>query len=266
MNRLKGITILVTRAKEQACELTEPLEKLGAKILLQPALEIRPTQNFPALDSALSAIVTSDVDWALFSSANGVRATMARLCAQYFLEESDCDSFFRNRGIKTAVVGPGTGKALAEFGIEPTVIPERFDAEGLIEALDKVVDDYPSQYFLSFRANRGRDVLRRQLCARGARYQEVEAYRSVDVTTADPAVLRALNDGKIDATIVMSSASAKALVAIFGEAARKTRWFAISLLTAGALEECGIKAERVAKESTIASLVEAVVETFANAK
>lgn len=255
-------TVLVTRPADQASELQTPLETLGARVVLQPATRILPSSAPEALDDALVELEASQVDWLLFSSANGVRFTLDRLCELFKFEAEKCGSFLQRRGIKTGVVGSGTAKALTNYGVNPDVVPEQFDAEGLVAALDKVVTDYASQRFLSFRASRGRQVLAQALNARGARLQTVEAYQSVDVTEASPETLETFQKGEIDAAVVASSAAARALVAMLGDYARRTRWIAISALTASAMSQMNVPVEKVAKEATMASLVDAVREVL----
>ena len=51
---LVGVCVLVTRPAHQAAALTNPLMALGASVLLQPAVEIAPTEDWSAFDSALS--------------------------------------------------------------------------------------------------------------------------------------------------------------------------------------------------------------------
>ncbi|MBR0226188.1 MAG: uroporphyrinogen-III synthase [Thermoguttaceae bacterium] len=259
---LSNKTVLVTRPVDQALELQKPLEALGARVLIQPATQILPSSNPEGLDSALRDLEAGRGDWLLFSSANGVRFTLERLCQLFELEPEMCGAFLRRRKLRTGVVGSGTAKALNRFNVAPDVVPEKFDAEGLIAALDKVVMDYASQRFVSFRASRGRVVLDQALRSRGSQLRTVEAYQSVDVTEPYPATLRALQSGEIDAAVVTSSASAKALVAMFREDVRKTRWIALSALTAGAMEQMNVKVERVAKEATMTSLVDAVRDTL----
>jgi uroporphyrinogen III methyltransferase/synthase len=257
---LAGRTVLITRPRDQAIETCSRFETLGVRVLTQPAIEILPTESVETLDEALRSVAENQVDWVVFSSANGVRAVFDRLCVLYSLETLKCGEFWKRNGASICVVGEGTGKALAPYGLKPDVVPERFVAEGLVAALDEVVKDYPSQRFLSFRASRGRQVLAEAMKARGARWREVEAYRRVDVTKPDPAVLEALRAGEIDVSVVTSSASAKALVQMFGDDVHKTRWVAISPLTADAMKKLGVSVAKVATEATMESLVESVFE------
>ncbi len=259
----EGKTVLVTRPREQAVEMTTPLETLGCRVMIQPALEILPTTKPEELDDALRSIEKKQVDWTVFSSANGVRAAFGRLRALYSFKPAECGEFWRRSGASIAVVGDGTGRALAPYGLKPDVTPKRFDAEGLVEALDEVVKDYSSKRFLSFRASRGRKVLAEAMKERGAEWREVESYVSVDVTRPDPKVLDALQSGEIAAAVVTSSASASSLVQMFGDDVHNTLWVAISQLTADAMTRLGVSVAKVAKEATIESLVQAVFDTLA---
>ena len=258
-----GKTVLITRPREQAIEMTTPLETLGCNVMIQPALKILPSTKPEELDDALRSIEEKKVDWTVFSSANGVRAAFGRLRALYSFKPAECGEFWRKSGASIAVVGEGTAKALAPYGLKADVTPKRFDAEGLVEALDEVVKDYSSQRFLSFRANRGRQVLAEAMKERGAELREVEAYVSVEVMRPYPKVLEALQSGEIAAAVVTSSASASALVQMFGDDVHNTLWVAISQLTADAMSRLGVSVAKVAEEATLDSLVQAVFDTLA---
>lgn len=259
---LAGKTVLVTRPREQATELQLPLEILGIDFVYQPAIEILPSSQPDDFDDALRSIVEKRVDWAVFSSGNGVRATFGRLGMLYSLLSLECGDLWKRSGVKIAVVGEGTGKTLSLYGLKPDVVPKRFDAEGLVEALDEVVKDYPSQRFVSFRASRGRQVLADAAKERGAQWREVEAYRSVDVEKPSRAVVEQLQSGKFDAAVVTSSASAESLARMFGDDMHKTRWVAISPLTAKAMEDLGVPVAKIAEEATMDSLGHAVVDVI----
>ena len=74
---LFGQRIVVTRDRRQAAELAEPLEELGAEVLLLPVIEIRPPADPGPLDRAMACLDT--YDWLIFTSANGVAAFVDRL-------------------------------------------------------------------------------------------------------------------------------------------------------------------------------------------
>ena len=74
---LFGQRIVVTRDARQAAELAEPLEELGAEVLLLPVIEIRPPADPGPLDRAIARLDT--YDWLIFTSVNGVRSFVAHL-------------------------------------------------------------------------------------------------------------------------------------------------------------------------------------------
>ena len=87
-----------------------------------------------------------------------------------------------------AAIGPGTAAALAEHGIRADVVPERFVAESLVQALEQV----PVSRALIARAGQARDVLPDALRARGAEVDVVALYETV----AEPLSERALRGGQ----------------------------------------------------------------------
>src|SRR5581483_4415674 len=69
-------------------------------------------------------------------------------------------------GATVAAIGPGTARALTAHGIAADVIPERFVAEALVEALSSV--EVEGRRVLVARAAEARDVLPDTLKERGA--------------------------------------------------------------------------------------------------
>ena len=255
--RLAGKTVLVTRPRSQADELRALLEAHGARVVIQPVIEILPPKDLAELDAALDAVAAKEFDWAVFSSENGVRFTLTRLAAK----TSDPALFFERGGVKLAAVGSHTADVLSQYGLAVAVAPKRFDADGLVDALAERggAQSLAGASFLSFRASRGRKTLSERLTGYGARVREVVAYESVDVAAADPDVLDEMRRGKIDFATVASSASAKSFARLFGTALEKTRTVAISSLTAGALETQGARVAAIAQEATMQGLVNAVL-------
>jgi uroporphyrinogen III methyltransferase/synthase len=101
--------------------------------------------------------------------------------------------------------------------------------------------------------------LAEMLTAAGADVQQAVVYESRDVVSPAPEVVAALREGTIDWVTVTSSAIARSLVAMFGEDLTRTRLAAISPLTAGVLEEAGLRVAAVAEPYTTAGVVEAIL-------
>jgi len=243
---LFGQRILVTRPDEQVDGLRRPLEELGAEVLVQPAIEIGPPRDWGPLDDALRRI--ADFQWLVFSSVNGVRSFCDRLLSL------DMDTRALGHA-RLAVIGPGTADELRRYSLRPDLMPDEYRAEALAAELAAKAG---GQSLLLIRASRGREVLAETLRAAGSRVEQVVAYESRDVAQAAPEVAQALADGLIHWTTVTSSAIARSLVNLFGEALRNTQLASISPITSATLRELGYAPAVEASTYTMAGVVDAI--------
>ncbi len=76
---LFGKRVVVTRPREQAVELVEMLEALGALVIEAPAVRIVPPDDFGPMDEAIASV--GHYDWIVFTSVNGVDYFLQRLPA-----------------------------------------------------------------------------------------------------------------------------------------------------------------------------------------
>jgi uroporphyrinogen III methyltransferase / synthase len=157
---LTGRSVAVTRARAQSSDLARRLRELGATVVEAPAIRIAPLAG-PAPD-------LDGYDLVCLTSPNGVRLLFERLRA----DGRDARALARAR---VAAIGPGTARALSEHGVIADVVPERFVAEGLVEALAEI----PVSRALIARAAVARDVLPEALRARGAEVDVLELYETV---------------------------------------------------------------------------------------
>jgi uroporphyrinogen III methyltransferase/synthase len=135
--------------------------------------------------------------------------------------------------------------------------PEKdFRAESLAAALSPQIAG--KRVFLA-RASRGREVLAALLSDAGAIVEQAVVYESREVDVPDPEVAQTLASGRVDWTTVTSSAIARSLVAMFGNALQKTRLVAISPLTAEVLSNLGYPPAEIAKTYTSAGMVDAIL-------
>ena len=157
---LAGVSVAVTRARAQASGLATRLRALGADVIEAPAIRI------VALDGPAPPVETYDL--VCLTSPNGVRSLFARMIAA----GRDARAL---AGARVAAIGPGTAAALREHGVIADVVPDRFVAEGLVEALAGV----PVKRALVARAAEARDVLPGALRSRGAHVDVVALYETV---------------------------------------------------------------------------------------
>ena len=244
---LFGTRVLVTRAAHQAPAQAALLSELGAQVLLQPAIEISPPDDWQSVDRALARL--DQFDWLVFSSANGVRALMDRL-----LETRDVRALGH---LRLAAIGPGSAQELARYHLRADIVPENYRAEALAEALRPQAA--AGKRFLLARASRGRELLAEVLRAEGGAVEQIVVYASRDVAQGDPPIgPAALAAGRIDWVTVTSSAIARSLATMFGAGLRNSKLAAISPLTSATLRELGHEVAVEARQYTIAGLVEAI--------
>jgi uroporphyrinogen III methyltransferase/synthase len=243
---LFGKRIVVTRPAGQCEALSRPLRELGAEVLVQPAIQIEPPEDWSAVDAELAHV--GRYDWIVFSSANGVQMFLDRLLS------TGRDMRVLGKA-EIAAIGPGTSDELARYHLRADLIPDEFRAESLAEALK---EDAAGAQILLVRASRGREVLADQLTAAGGFVTQVVAYRSTDVTQPDPHVAELLSAGKIDWMTVTSSAIARSLANLFSEDLRKTRLASISPITTATLAELGYPVVAEATEYTMPGVVQAI--------
>jgi uroporphyrinogen III methyltransferase / synthase len=158
--------------------------------------------------------------------------------------------------VKLAAMGPGTAGQLAEYHLRADVVPELFQAEALAASLCR---EAKGRRFLLARASRGREVLAEQLAAAGAEVEQIVVYSSVDVESPDPQIAAMLAQSQIDWITVTSSAIARSLARLFGDALRQGRLASISPLTSGVLRGLGYAPAVEAAEATLPALVAAVL-------
>ena len=235
---LAGVTVAVTRARAQASGLASRLRELGAEVLEAPAIRIRPLEG-PAPE-------IEGYDLVCLTSPNGVRLLFERLAAAGL----DARALHRAR---VAAIGPGTASALREHGVIADVVPERFVAEGLVEALAGL----PVTRALVARAADARDVLPDALRDRGAQVDVVALYETV----AEP-MTRGQLDGVAQADYVTFTSSST--VRFFFDAAAQalsgdTRLVSIGPVTSDALRERDRVPDVEASRHDIDGLVEALV-------
>jgi len=164
---LFGKRIVVTRTREQASGLSHLLEAEGAEAIPIPVIEILPSSDYQRLDEAILRI--PDYNWIIFTSIHGVKYFWERLRAK----GKDARDL---KGIRLAAIGPTTASELRGHGVEPDLVPAEFRAEAILE--DMKGEDLEGKRILLPRAAQARDLLPKELGARGARVCVVEAYRT----------------------------------------------------------------------------------------
>jgi uroporphyrinogen III methyltransferase/synthase len=158
-------------------------------------------------------------------------------------------------GTTVAAIGPGTAWALSEHGIAADVVPERFVAEALVEALAGV--EVEGKRVLIARAAEARDILPDALRERGAKVDVVALYETVREEPAPEAV-----DAGQDADYVTftSSSTVTNLTEALGERFPSgARIVSIGPITSEAAREAGLEVAIEAERHDVDGLVAALL-------
>ena len=121
---LAGLRILVTRQDTPESSLSEMLKIQGASVITRPMTMILPPTSWALFDKAVQEV--SKIDWAVFTSSNGVRHCLSRL------KDSGLSPKLIFSTLRIACVGQATASTLAENEIIPELVPEHFQSEGLL--------------------------------------------------------------------------------------------------------------------------------------
>lgn len=176
---LFGKRIVVTRTREQAGELSKALRDLGADVVELPTIRIEGPPD--KLEFAELVTHAHEYNWLVFTSPNGVERFFDAFYATY----GDARSLGNP---KIAAIGPGTAQKIREYRFEVDLMPERYVAEGLIDAFKK--EDVENLTILWIKAAETRDVISDGLTALGAIVDHCVAYQTVP-ETEDPTGARA---------------------------------------------------------------------------
>lgn len=256
---LFGTTVLVTRPREQAGELNELLAAYGAQVLTFPTIAIVPPRNWETLDKAITEL--AQYDWVIFTSVNGVRFFLERLRAL----GRDARALGRAH---LCTIGPRTAEALAVGGLTADLVPEVYQAEGVIEALAK--EDMKGKRVLIPRAEVARDLLPDDLRKRGAEVTVAVAYRTVRPEGDVRSLREKLTHREIGVVAFTSSSTVRNYVELFADPEEACALIGnavvacIGPITADTAESYGLKVGIKAKGNTIPALAEAIVGHFAH--
>ena len=253
---LSGKRILVTRARTQAQTLVQGIEALGGEVVEFPTIEIRPPTSYGPLDRAIQQIKT--YDWLIFTSVNGVERFLARFEK---LEKSLADL----AGIEIVAIGPETAKRLEAGGIHAGLVPQRYQAEGILETM--AGKTLQGKKVLIPRAAKARDILPETLRQQGARVDVVVAYQTVLPQVDVPALCRVLTEGGIDMITFTSSSTASNFAALLRgqDLPRLLSRIVIACIgpiTRKTVEDLSLRADVVAAEFTIPGLISAIANYF----
>lgn len=239
---LFGKRIVVTRAREQASELSRLLREAGAEPIEVPLIRI---EQVPPAENLILRLQSAD--WIVFTSANGLPCLLNQL--------NTFGTDIRALGkAKLAAIGPATAASLQERNLRVDFIPSKFVAESVAEEFP----DPTGKRILIARAQTAREALPSLLCKRGAEVDEVAVYRTV----MENCELPDLSD--VDAITFTSSSTVHNFRERYPYKITGPVVACIGPITAQTAREAGLQVHIQPKQYTIPALVEALKEYFTN--
>lgn len=247
---LFGKRILVTRARAQASEFANLLETNGAEVIQFPTIYIQPL----AIHKKHLYDVES-YDWIIFTSVNAVEIFYSHL--RYVGKDARA---FGNS--KICAVGPKTVEALNHIGIHPDFVPSQSHGSAVAAEIAEVFD----KKILLPRAEIATSDLPKGLRRKGAYVDDVPLYDTVKVANENRDEIEAdLLNGRIDLVTFTSSSTVKNFLEMFPAHDPAVLLADVKVAVIGPTTQKtalanGVKVDVVAKEASIESLVEAIIE------
>lgn len=252
---LAGRRIAVTRAREQAPELSGKLASLGAEIIELPLIHVsKHIEKDPLSDVMLEL---GRYDWIVFTSANGVR---------FFMEEfMRLFDDIRSLGLlRFACIGDTTAAAIRGFHLRVECQPKVATAEALAEEL-VTTGSLDSAQVLVITGNLNRDVIVTKLEEARAIVDCLQVYKTEKTDLAAEPAAAAFRARGADAILFASSSAVQSFVdqaaaLKLGKDAKRPLAGSIGPQTSETMKKVGMPIDFTAKTPSLDSLVEALVK------
>jgi len=239
--------VLVTRPRPQAAGLSRLLAERGIPSVDVPTVSIDTHSTAPELDTMLASI--DGAAWLIVTSANGAMALAERLAATGRSLPTD---------VRVAAVGPATARTLRRAGIGVAYVPDTYVTVAIAAGLG----DVRNHRVVLARADAATPAVTDLLRARGARVEEVVAYRTVEGPAASRDALRRALHGDPSGIAFTSGSTVRGLMRLASPIdrarARSVPAFCIGPVTASVARRLGFHVAGVADEHTAAGLADVV--------
>ncbi len=168
-------------------------------------------------------------------------------------------------GVQIAAIGAKTASALQARHLIADLVPKDAIAEGLVEAFTEL--GVKGKRFLIPRAREAREILPDELGKKGAHVDVVETYRTVQSDLDAAQLHEDLKNGKLDVITFTSASTVKNFVEMMGRSNVGSLLDGIVIgcigpITQDAAEALGLRVHVLAKERSVLSLVEALIDYY----
>jgi uroporphyrinogen III methyltransferase/synthase len=252
--RLFGQRIVVTRAREQAGQLSRRLREHGAEVLEVPTIKLEPPTRRQDLVDALLEL--NSYDWLVFTSPNGV----TKFFEYFFKRFHDMRDL---GGARIAAVGPATANKLKELHLQVDLMPDEALASEIATAFAHF-ETIENLKICLLRAEVANRELPEALEALGAIVDDVPCYQTVPETEDATGTSERLLASGADWVAFTSGSTVEHFHARFDLPALMTKFPQLKAATIGpetskALAVLGLKPAVEARQHTLDGLVEALL-------
>jgi uroporphyrinogen III methyltransferase/synthase len=251
---LFGQRIVVTRAREQAGQLSRRLRDHGAQVLEVPTIKLEPPTRRQELVDALLEL--NAYDWLVFTSPNGV----TKFFEYFFKRFHDMRDL---GGARIAAVGPATAAKLKELHLQVDLMPDEALASEIAKAFAKF-ETIENLKICLLRAEVANPELPAALDALGAIVDDVACYQTVPETEDSTGAAASLLEQGADWVAFTSGSTVAHFHARFDlpvllRKFPQLKTAAIGPETSKALAALGLQPTVEAKQHTIDGLVAALL-------
>ena len=232
---LSGVSVALAGSRRFCRRLADRLCSLGAEIGLAALAEVETS------DAAVPDL--REYSWVVLTSPVGAELLIKELRSRRNDLRSLC-------GIKISAVGSATAEVLEAAGLYPDLVPGKYTAGALGEELCKKAGR--TGKILILRAEKGTDALTDALAGYGIPFDDIRLYRM-----SHKPVRTEITD---DYIVFPSADTAASFFGNGGHISPGTKVVCIGEITAGSLEEIGIRDYLTAETATADSIINRIIK------
>ena len=249
----------------QANQLVDLIRKFDGIPYVAPTIELKPYQNKKKILKILNRIFKKQIDYLIFKSVNAVSFFM--LCLHSLQQKGNFLKKLNKANI--IAIGPKTNAELKNNGINASLIPNKYNSEGIIESLKE--KNLMGKIVVIPQPKKIRNSLAKKLRDFGAKVFTIAVY---EITLPKDCfkiltLIRDIINGKINIITFTSSYSAINLVRVarkhklditLRKALNERMIAVIGPITQKTLENLGIKSIIIPKEYTIEAMIKSLIK------
>ncbi|MDF2558003.1 MAG: uroporphyrinogen-III synthase [Bacillales bacterium] len=246
---LQGKTVLITREKSQARDLSETISNHGGVPIEVPLLSFQLPSGQVKTDTVQKIERVNAFDWVVFTSKNGVDFFFK------FLQELKIDL---SPNVKIAVIGKKTLQVIENYGYKPAFVPPSYVAEAFLPSFLEILES--GELVLICKGNLARDYIAKGLREKGFEVEQAIVYDNVQPEGTDALLVRAFRETKVDIVLFTSPSTINNFMDAIHknhleEFVQESVIVSIGPVTTKRIEELGLKVSLSPSEFTVQGMM-----------